>query len=594
MSLAMSSVNRTAEIKLDAVELAVINSRFEAVVRAMLNTLVRGARTGVLGVAHDLSCCILTGEDELLAWAESLPIHVVSGPDIMCRAMKAFHPSFTRGEAFLHNSPYHGCSHAADWTILIPVLDDDGEHQFTVFAKAHQGDCGNAAPTTYSFTPRDVYEEGALIFPCVKVQENYETDPDFVRMCRQRIRVPDQWWGDFLAMIGSARVGEQRMLELMKEVGTDRLKAYAKQWFAYSEDRMIAAIKSLPSGRNTVTTRHDAFEQVPNGIPVKVDVEVDAEAGTITVDLRDNVDCQPCGLNLSEACARTAAMIGCFYVVGGDVPPNAGSFRRLEVLLRENCVVGIPRHPASCSTATGALMDRVANSTLRALTEMAAGRGMAEFGVCQPPAGAVLSGTDPRSGQPFINQLCLAVSCGPGHVHGDGWVTAYNIGTAGMLHKDSVEIDELKHPIRVIEQRLVADSEGAGWRRAAPAALVEFEPVGCAVEVMTNSDGHETPARGVHGGADGARAHCYLREGLGEPIEIPGYHRILLREGQSIISVSCSGGGYGEPRRRDPALVAKDVREGWITPERARDVYGVATTADGALNEDATRALRGE
>jgi N-methylhydantoinase B len=172
-------------------------------------------------------------------------------------------------------------------------------------------------------------------------------------------------------------------------------------------------------------------------------------------------------------------------------------------------------------------------------------------------------------------------------------VTAYNIGTAGMLHKDSVEIDELKHPIRVTQQRLVPDSEGAGWMRAAPAALVEFEPVGCAIEVMTNSDGHETPARGVHGGADGAHAHCYLREGSGEPVEIPGYHRIMLREGQSIISVSCSGGGYGEPRRRDPSLVAKDVREGWITPERAREIYAVATTADGVLNADATLALRG-
>ena len=184
-----------SNLRLDTVELAVIHSRFEAVVRAMLNTLVRSARTGVLGVAHDLSCCVLTADDELLAWAESLPIHVVSGPDIMCRSMKEFHKSFKRGDAFLHNSPYHGCSHAADWTILIPVLDDDGVHQFTVFAKAHQGDCGNAAPTTYSFAPRDVYEEGALIFPCVKIQDDYRDNEDLIRMCRQRIRVPDQWWG---------------------------------------------------------------------------------------------------------------------------------------------------------------------------------------------------------------------------------------------------------------------------------------------------------------------------------------------------------------------------------------------------------------
>lgn len=107
-------------------------------------------------------------------------------------------------------------------------------------------------------------------------------------------------------------------------------------------------------------------------------------------------------------------MIGGFYVIGGEVPPNAGSFRRLTVLLRENCCVGIPRHPASCSTATTGLMDRVANSTLRALSEFKDGAGMAEYGPCQPPAGTVLSGQDPRTGHPFINQLCLCGDCWPG------------------------------------------------------------------------------------------------------------------------------------------------------------------------------------
>ena len=581
-----------SNLRLDTVELAVIHSRFEAVVRAMLNTLVRSARTGVLGVAHDLSCCVLTADDELLAWAESLPIHVVSGPDIMCRSMKAFHKSFKRGDAFLHNSPYHGCSHAADWTILIPVLDDAGVHQFTVFAKAHQGDCGNAAPTTYSFAPRDVYEEGALIFPCVKIQDDYRDNEDLIRMCRQRIRVPDQWWGDYLAMIGSARVGESRMLEMMAEVGIDRLKAYARQWFDYSEQRIVEAIRGLPSGTRIATTRHDAFEQIPEGIPVKVEVTVDSEVGSITIDLRDNPDCQPCGLNLSEACARTAAMIGAFYVVGGAVPPNAGSFRRLNVLLRENCCVGIPRHPASCSTATTGLMDRVANSTLRALSEFKDGAGMAEYGPCQPPAGAVLSGRDPRTGEPFINQLCLAVTAGPASARFDGWLTAYNVGTAGMLHKDSVEIDELKHPIRILEQRLIPNSEGAGRFRGAPGAYVEFAPVGCDIEVMTNSDGHETPPRGVHGGFDGAVSRAYRRRANGEVEELPGYHRIRLFDGESIVSVSCGGGGYGVPEERDPELVAHNLSEGWITRERAERVYRVAFTPDGAVDPAKTEELR--
>ena len=91
---------------------------------------------------------------------------------------------------------------------------------------------------------------------------------------------------------------------------------------------------------------------MPEGVPLKVTVTVDPDQGMIEVDLRDNLDCQPCGLNLTEATARTAAMMGIFSGLGEVVPPNAGSFRRLRVHLRENCVVGIPRHPTSCSAAT--------------------------------------------------------------------------------------------------------------------------------------------------------------------------------------------------------------------------------------------------
>jgi N-methylhydantoinase B/oxoprolinase/acetone carboxylase alpha subunit len=136
----------------------------------------------------------------------------------MAEAMKQFHPTLKRGDAFLHNSPYHGNSHAADHTILVPVVDDECVHRFTVLTKAHQADCGNALPTTYMGAAVDVYAEGALIFPAVKVQEDYKDIDDIVRMCEVRIRVPGQWKGDFLAMVGSARIGEREVLALGREV----------------------------------------------------------------------------------------------------------------------------------------------------------------------------------------------------------------------------------------------------------------------------------------------------------------------------------------------------------------------------------------
>ena len=213
----------------------------------------------------------------MLATADSLPIHVLVGPDMMAKAMKEFHPKLKRGDAFLHNSPYHGNSHAADHTILAPVIDDEGIHRFTVVTKAHQADCGNALPTTYMGAAKDVYAEGALIFPAVKIQDNYENIEDIVRMCELRIRVPGQWKGDFLAMIGSARIGEREILAFGREVGWDRLEAFSRDWFDYSEQLMAERIRKMPKGTASASSTHDAIPGTPpEGIKIVASVEFEA------------------------------------------------------------------------------------------------------------------------------------------------------------------------------------------------------------------------------------------------------------------------------------------------------------------------------
>lgn len=577
----------------DGLRLAVLNNRFEGVVRAMMNTLLRSARSAILNTARDFSCCVLTAEGEMLAMAESLPIHVMSGPDLMARHLLATHPDLRRGDAFLNNSPYHGNSHAADWSLLVPVIDDDGVHRYTVLAKAHLADCGNSVPTTYSAAAADVYEEGALIFPCVKVQEDYRDREDVLEMARVRIRVPELWYGDFLALVGAARIGERRLLDLLGEVGADDLGEYAGDWFDYSERRFAAAVAAMPAGSATAEGRHDPVPGAPDGIPVSVRVSVDPDRGEIEVDLRDNPDCLPCGLNLTEATARTAAMMGVFTALTGDVPPNSGSFRRLRVHLRENCVVGIPRHPHSCSAATTNLSELTANLVTGALAELGEGLGMAATGRCQPPSCGVISGVDPRSGGRFVNQLMLACTGGAGGPVADGWLTTLGIGAAGFLLRDSVEIDEMKYPIRVLDQRLLPDSEGAGRRRGSPGAFVEYCPVGAEMDVVYLSDGTFNAPRGVRGGGDGGCAQQRTRGRDGSlSEELGAYARVPLAEGESIVSISCGGGGYGSPREREPERVAEDVREGLVSVERAREVYGVVVEADGRLDAERTAALR--
>src|SRR5262249_48034157 len=154
---------------------------------------------------------------------------------------------------------------------------------------------------------------------------------------------------------------------------------------------------------------HDPIPAAPLGVPVQVTVSVDPDEAIVEVDLRDNIDCQPNGLNLTEATARTCAALGIYAGLPQAVPPNAGRLRRGRVRLRENCAVGIPRHPASCSAATGNLAEIVANCVAGAMAEFGDGFGMAEYGKVQAPALAVISGRDPRAEDaPFVNQLLLA------------------------------------------------------------------------------------------------------------------------------------------------------------------------------------------
>jgi N-methylhydantoinase B len=577
----------------DGVELALLSNRLDGIVKKMANTLLRTGRSGVLNMARDFSCCIVTADHQLLTATESLPIHVLSGPDIMARSMAEFHPELRRGDAFLHNSPYHGCSHPADHTILVPVIDDAGRHRFTLEAKAHQADIGNSIPTTYHARARDVYEEGALMFPAVRIQRDYRNIEDIVRMCRLRIRVPDQWWGDYLAMIGAARIGERELTALGEEIGWDRLDAFATHYFDYSEARMIAALRTLPAGEAGHSSTHDPIPGTPEeGVRISVSVLVDPEAATVDVDMRDNPDAMPCGLNLSESCSRTAAMVGVFNSIDHTVPKNAGAFRRINVHLREGCVVGIPKHPTSCSAATTNVADRVSNSVQASMAKISERIGLAECGASSPPAAAVVSGTNPETGRPYVNQVFLGRTNGAASAHTDAWWTIGHVGNAGMCFLDSVELDELRLPIYVHARGFVPDSEGAGRQCGAPQGFAVFGPRAGSMSLIYNSDGSINGPQGVCGGLGGANAGQEKLTANGQQEEVPRVGQVILDAGELMVSRSCGGGGFGPPVERAPELVCRQVSEGFLSPARAREVYRVAIGEDGTVQEDETARLR--
>jgi N-methylhydantoinase B len=588
-----ASAERGAE-RFDPVALAVVTSRIQGIVRRMTNTLFRTARSSVLNTARDFSCCVVTRDHEMLATAESLPIHVMAGPDLVSASLARLHPELHAGDAFLHNSPYHGNSHAGDHCILVPVVAG-GEHHFTAVVKAHMADIGNSMPTTLWASARDVYNEGALIFPGVKVQRDYEDIPDIIEMCRTRLRVPDVWYADYIGMVGAARIGERELLALGEELGWESLHEYTSAWFDYSEQMMAGAIRRMPAGRSVAHNKHDPMP-VPgaeDGVPVKVTVTVDPQKARVEVDLRENPDCMPCGINLTEATSRTAAMIGVFNSLPITVPQNAGSFRRLDVLIRENCVAGIPVHPASCSTATTGIADRVANATQRAIAELADGFGMAETGTLTASV-ADISGKDPRhEGAPFVNLMILGLTCGAGHARGDGWLVSGEVGDGGLMMRDSTEVDELLYPIVVWADQIVADSGGPGRFRGAPACYVEYGPADTEIEAMWSTDGYVHAAIGARGGYPGAPARQFLRRADGTVEPLPGWGEQVLAPGETVLATSAAGAGYGPPWERALQRVLRDVADGFISAEQAAEVYGVVVR-DGELDPAATGARRAE
>ena len=292
---------------------------------------------------------------------------------------------------------------------------------------------------------------------------------DIVRMCRMRIRVPDQWWGDYLATLGAARVGEREILALGAEVGWDLLAAYTKEWFDYSEKRMIDVDPRHAEGPGHAhqharsVSRHAAGRRHHQG-----DRRGEAGGG----DDRGRPPRQP-GLH-----GERPEPLGRLRPFGADgrrsstrstIPcprtraASAGS--RSTSATAASSVGRI--HPTSCSVATTNIADRVANPVQAAIAELADGLGMAETGAVIPPSSRRRL-RRPRRQAVRQRGLSRLHRRGRHAAQTDGWLTILHVGNAGMCYQDSIEIDELRHPIFV--HAAPAPSEHRR-RRAASGAL---------------------------------------------------------------------------------------------------------------------------
>src|SRR5690625_4802141 len=225
----MSQKDTNVKKELTPDDLAIISSKINNISKQMTYTLQRSARSSVMSSARDFSTAICDMDGDVIALPNGFPVHVAN-MSLTAKTIFDFHrDDLAPGDAYLNNSPYHGNTHMADHTIIVPVFYED-ELMFLTTIRGHQADAGNSVPTTYNVFAKDIYEEGALCFPCVQVQKDYKDVEDIVRMAQMRIRVPDVWYGDYLAMIRATRIGERELKKLIHEYGKETIKEFCHEW----------------------------------------------------------------------------------------------------------------------------------------------------------------------------------------------------------------------------------------------------------------------------------------------------------------------------------------------------------------------------
>ncbi|MSP83304.1 MAG: hydantoinase B/oxoprolinase family protein [Alphaproteobacteria bacterium] len=577
--------------------LAVLSHRMEAINREMVNTVMKASRSAVIKNSRDMSCGLLTYDHRLLCVEDVVPVHVTA-LELTTKPISGFFDDIKEGDAYLNNCPYTGGTHHADLTVCVPVFCE-GEPLFWALSRSHHADIGAPIPTTYLPEAKTIYEEG-LHFPCMRVQENYKDRADLIRMCRMKIRVSDLWYGDYMAQVGACRTAERRLKDVVRRYGRDTVKTFIEAWMDYGKRRAIAEIRKLPKGSWTYETRHDPVPGVADdGVNVKVTVSIDPKTAMVTVDARDNGDCVPGGINLSEACATASCRIGVFYNLDSSIPHNDGSASRVRVLLRDGCVVGRPRYPVGTSVATTNVNARLINAVTCCFTQIGRPHGMGEFSYSQAIGEAVISGVDTRKGRrDYVNQVFIGYGSGPGLVGHDGWLLSGAACDGGQMALDSVEIDESMYPILVESRHLAIDTLGAGEFDGGPAIEGVYGPLtGGTMTAIWGSDGDIGAPKGVLGGHDSAPSSNWKRNRNGRLEKQVPFGAADCVPGEVLRFVTCGGGGYGDPARRDPARVAAAVNRRWVSSERARDVYKVALAKaangiDWTIDQVGTQRLR--
>ncbi len=579
--------SRAADAAADPITLQVIQARLAGIVQEMQNSLFRTGFSTIIRESQDASCAILTRDGGVAAQHVVLPLHMGAFPACAQGVLRSYDPAeIHEGDAYLTNHPYLGGSpHAPDMCVMTPIFFEGAWVGFSA-TMAHKSDIGGPVPGSCWSQAREVYQEGLQV-PPVKYIDRFSTNRDIEEIIGANSRTPELVVGDIRGQLGAARLGERRLGAMMARYGRETVLACYHRLFQLTEERVRNEIATWPD-KSAGGERFLDSDGIDLDQPVRIRVRIDKQDDRLRFDFSGSADQTRGPANIRPSVVRAACSYCLTALTDPALPTNQGLARVVEVHCPEGSVLN-PRFPAPVNTYNPTVHALV-EALFEALSQLTPVKKVADG--CASRS-VIIGGRSEKTGRSYVQYEIFGG--GSGARSGKDGVSGTNVNQSNARIAP-IEIIESEFSTRLRRFELLPDSGGAGRFRGGLGFVREYEFLNPECRFSLRSTKHVVAPRGVEGGGSGRTGKGILNPGSNEEREIPSRcSDIPVRQADVFRLETPGGGGLGEPRERDPEAVLRDVANGYVSPENALDVYGVALRETGGgpvLDEARTAAAR--
>jgi N-methylhydantoinase B len=568
----------------DPIVTEIVRNGLVAITEEMKTNLMRTAYNMIIYEALDFTVGLFNAAGDTVSIGLGLPMFIRGMSETVKAKLKHFGvDGIEPGDVLLTNDAYITGSHLNHMTFSVPIYFE-GELVAFSSCMAHWTDIGG----TLGGMTTDIYSEG-LQMPIVKMYRAGRINEELLEVIRMNVRLPERALGDLRAQIAAVKTGERRFVEMMEKYGKAAVLGAIAEIMNHSEAMARAQVRAIPDGVYEAESFMDD-DGVDHGRHIPINVRVIVAGDELTVDLTE-VSEQVRGFYNSGMTAGVSACQVAFKCVTSalDLPINDGCFRPLKIVLPAGRVVSAVRPAAMRWWMTFPMT--VVDTIFKALAPAIPGRVIA--GHHADLVIANIHGRHPRDSLLFL-YLGGLIGGGWGAKQTEDGMNATIAINDGDTHNGPTEQAEAKFPILVERYALREDSGGAGKHRG---GLGNEQVVRALSDIMVNTQIERVQCRpwGLFGGLSAAGNQVVFQRSGQEPVN-NGTGKVFaqhLKPGDRYTLRSGGGGGFGSPLDRKLDDVERDVREGYVSIEAAREHYGtVIDPATLTARRDESVALR--